>query len=98
MHSSAVVLILLNVKRIKASNFNNYLLKEPIEVSFFADQAYFPFTDTNFTEAKLDKDPLNWQKQFAQKTSINKMVLYNIKRKDNKFVYLDKIDFFWLTL
>ena len=59
MHSSAVVLILLNVKRIQASNFTNYLLKEPIEVSFFADQAYFPFTDTNFTETKLDKDPLN---------------------------------------
>ena len=35
------------------------MLKEPIKVSFFAIQANFPFTDTNFTAAKFDKDPLN---------------------------------------
>ena len=35
------------------------MLKEPIEVSLLAIQANFPFTDTNFTEAKFDKDPLN---------------------------------------
>ena len=35
------------------------MLKEPIEVSFFAIQVNFAFTDTNFTEAKFDKDPLN---------------------------------------
>ena len=46
-----------NVKRIQASIFNNYMLKEPIEVSLFAIQANFPFTDTNFTEAKFVKDP-----------------------------------------
>ena len=34
------------------------MLKEPTEVSFFAIQANFPFLDTNFTEAKFDKDPL----------------------------------------
>ena len=45
-----------NVKQIQASN---HMLKEPIEVSFFAIQVNFPFTDTNFTEAKFDKDPLN---------------------------------------
>ena len=31
--------------------------KKPIEVSFFEIQANFSFTDTNFTEAKFDKDP-----------------------------------------
>ena len=35
------------------------MLKEPFEVSFFAIQANLCFTDTNFTEAKFDKDPLN---------------------------------------
>ena len=35
------------------------MLKEPIEVSFFAIQVNFGFTDTTFTEAKFDKDPLN---------------------------------------
>ena len=34
------------------------MLKEPIEVSFFAIQANFRFTDMNLTEAKFDKDPL----------------------------------------
>ena len=36
----------------------------------------------NFTEAKFDKDPLNKEKHFVQKTSINKIVLYNIKKKE----------------
>ena len=49
-----IILILSNVKRIQASN---HMLKEPIEVSFFAIQANFPFTDTNFTKAKFDKTP-----------------------------------------
>ena len=57
------------------------MLKELIEVSFFAIQAKFRFTDTSFTEAKFDKDPLNKEKQFVQKTSINKIVLYSIKKK-----------------
>ena len=35
------------------------ICKEPIEVSFFADQVKFAFTDSNSTEAKFDKDPLN---------------------------------------
>ena len=83
------------MKQIQASNFNNHLLKEPIKVSFSAFQANFTFADTVFTEAKFDKDPLNKKKQFAQKTSINKTVLYNIKKRDNKFVYLNKIDFFF---
>ena len=58
------------------------MLKELIEVSFFAIQAKFRFSDTNFTEAKFDKDPLNKEKQFVQKTSINKIVLYSIKKKE----------------
>ena len=49
-----------NVKRIQASN---HMSKELIEVSFFAIQAIFPFTDTNFTESKFVKEPLNEQKQ-----------------------------------
>ena len=64
------------------------MLNEPVEVSFFAIKANICFTDTNFTEARFDKDPLNWQKQFVEKTSINKIVLYSIKKKDKKFVYL----------
>ena len=35
------------------------MFKELIEVSFFAIQANFRFTDRYFTEAKFDKDPLN---------------------------------------
>ena len=35
------------------------MLKELIEVSFFAIQANFCFTDTDFAKAKLDKDLLN---------------------------------------
>ena len=35
------------------------MLKEPIEVSFYAIQANLPFTDANFTEAKFDKNSLN---------------------------------------
>ena len=35
------------------------MLKEPIEVSFFAVQANLPFTDRNFTETKFDKDHFN---------------------------------------
>ena len=35
------------------------MLKEPVEVSFFAIQANFHFTDMNFTDAKFDKDALN---------------------------------------
>ena len=35
------------------------MLKGLIEVSFFAIQANFHFTDTNFTKAKFGKDPLN---------------------------------------
>ena len=35
------------------------MLKEPTEASFFTTQANFRFTDTNFTEAKSDKNPLN---------------------------------------
>ena len=35
------------------------MLKEQLEVSFFAIQANFRFTDTYFTEAKFHKDPLN---------------------------------------
>ena len=35
------------------------MIKEQIKVSFFAIQANFCFTDTNFTEGKFDKDPLN---------------------------------------
>ena len=58
------------------------MLKELIEVSFFAIQANFRFTDTNFTEAKFDNGPLNKKKYFVQKTSINKIVLYNIKKKE----------------
>ena len=58
------------------------MLKELIEVSFFAIQAHFRFTDTNLTEAKFDKGPLNKKKHFVQKTSINKIVLYNIKKKE----------------
>ena len=50
------------------------MLQELIEVSFFAIQAKFHFTETNFTEAKFDKDPLYNKKQFVQKTSINKIV------------------------
>ena len=57
--------------------------KKPTEVSFFEIQANFSFTDTNFTEAKFDKDPLNYQKQSVQKTSINKTVPYSVKKKDN---------------
>ena len=38
--------------------FDNYMLSEPVEVSFFAIKTNFCFTDTNFTEAKFDKDPL----------------------------------------
>ena len=53
--------------------FNDCKLKELIEVSFFAIQRKFRSTDTNFTEAKFDKDPLNKKKQFVQKTSINKI-------------------------
>ena len=53
------------------------MLQELIEVSFFAIQAKFHFTETNFTEAKFDKDPLYNKKQFVQKTSINKIVLFN---------------------
>ena len=48
-----------SVKRIRVSNFNNYMLKEPIEVSFYAIQANLPFTDANFTEAKYDKNSFN---------------------------------------
>ena len=44
---------------LKQVNFNDYMLKEQLEVSFFAIQANFRFTDTYFTEAKFDKDPLN---------------------------------------
>ena len=62
------------------------MLKEPIEISFFAIQANFPFTDTNSTEAKFGKDPFNQQKQFSQKTFINKTLLQNIKKKDIKFM------------
>ena len=32
---------------------------EPVELSFFAIKANFCFTDTNFTDMKYDKDPLN---------------------------------------
>ena len=35
------------------------MLHEPVEVNFFATKANFHFNDTNFTEAKFDKDPLN---------------------------------------
>ena len=35
------------------------MLNEPVEVSFFAIKANICFTDTNFTEARFDKDPLN---------------------------------------
>ena len=48
----------MNVKRIQASSFDNHMLKEPTEVSFFAIQTDLPFFDTNFTEEKFDKDPL----------------------------------------
>ena len=49
-----------NMKQIQAGNFiNNCMLKEPTEMRYFAIQANFHFTDTNFTEVKLDKDPLN---------------------------------------
>ena len=41
------------------NDFNNYMLKEPIIVSFFVIHANFCFTVMNFTEAKFDKDPLN---------------------------------------
>ena len=58
------------------------MLKELIEVSFFAIQANFRFTDTDLAKAKLDKDLLNQQKQSVQKTNINKVVLYSIKKKD----------------
>ena len=71
--------------------FTNYMLKEPNWSDFFEIQANFPFTGRNFTEVKFDEYRLNEQKQFAQKTSINKIVLYSIKKKDNKFVYLDNI-------
>ena len=71
--------------------FTNYMLKQPNWSDFFAIQANFPFTDRNFTEVKLDEYRLNEQKQFVQKTSINKIVLDSIKKKDNKFVYLDNI-------
>ena len=67
------------------------MLKEPNWSDFFAIQANFPFTDRNFTEVKFDEYCLNEQKQFVQKTSINKIVLYSIKKKDNKFVYLENI-------
>ena len=39
--------------------FNSFMLKEPIEVSFFSVQANLHFTDRNFTETKFDKDHLN---------------------------------------
>ena len=39
--------------------FNSFMLKEPIEVSFFAVQANLPFTDRNVTETKFDKDHFN---------------------------------------
>ena len=35
------------------------MLKEPIEVSFFAIQVNLRFTERNFTEAKFKKDHLN---------------------------------------
>ena len=35
------------------------MLKEPIEVSFFAVQANLHFTDRNFTETKFGKDLFN---------------------------------------
>ena len=35
------------------------MLKEPIEVSFFAIQANSRFTERNFNEAKFNKDHLN---------------------------------------
>ena len=35
------------------------MLKELIEVSFSEIQANLHFTDTIFTKAKFDKDPLN---------------------------------------
>ena len=35
--------------------FYSFMLKEPIEVSFFAVQANLHFTDRNFTETKLAK-------------------------------------------
>ena len=34
------------------------MLKEPIEVSFFAIQANFRLTDINFNEVKFDKKSL----------------------------------------
>ena len=60
-HSSVVALIFaeceVNVKQIGAQIFNNYMSKEPTEVSFFAIQANFCFIVTNFTEEKFDRDP-----------------------------------------
>ena len=35
------------------------MLKEPIQMGFFAVQANFCSTDMNNTEAKFDKDSLN---------------------------------------
>ena len=35
------------------------MLKEPIEVSFFAIQANLRFTERNFTDAKFNKDYLS---------------------------------------
>ena len=73
--------------------FNDYMLQELIEVSFFAIQAKFHFTETNFTEAKFDKDPSYNKKQFVQKTSINKIVLFNSCRICH---CINTIYFFWI--
>ena len=42
------------------------MLKEPIEVSFFAIQANFRLTDTNFNEVKFDKKSLKLTEAVCQ--------------------------------
>ena len=59
------------------------MLKESIRGTFFAIQANFCFNDMNFTDAKIWQGSRNQQKQFVQKTIINRIVLYSINKKDN---------------
>ena len=49
------------------------MLKEPIEMSFFAIQANFPFTDTNSTEAKSGKIPSINRNSFPRKLLLTKL-------------------------
>ena len=71
------------------------MLKEQIQVSFFTIQAIFCFTDTNFNEAKFEKDSLINRNSLSRKPVLTKPQ-YRAERKKtiNKFVYLYNIVIF----